>query len=101
MLHYQTVEPATLELLKSLMSKEYLAPFNLVGGTALALQIGHRMSVDLDFFTPNIEFDDTELLDNLSVDYPDFTVRYRRRNTIIMMIQNIKVDFIRFKYPFF
>ena len=101
MLQYQTVEPATLELLKSLMSKEYLKPFNLVGGTALALQIGHRMSVDLDLFTPDIEFDDTELLDNLSNDFQDFSVRYRRPNAIIMMIQNVKVDFIRFKYPFF
>jgi hypothetical protein len=26
-------------------------PFRLVGGTALALQIGHRMSVDIDLFT--------------------------------------------------
>ena len=101
MLQYQTVEPATLELLKSLMSKDYLTPFNLVGGTALALQIGHRMSVDLDLFTPDIEFDDTELLDNLSNDFQDFSVRYRRPNAIIMMIQNVKVDFIRFKYPFF
>ena len=101
MLQYQTVEPATLELLKSLMSKEYLKPFNLVGGTALALQIGHRMSVDLDLFTPDIEFDDSELLDNLSNDFQDFSVRYRRPNAIIMMIQNVKVDFIRFKYPFF
>ncbi|MBK9022425.1 MAG: nucleotidyl transferase AbiEii/AbiGii toxin family protein [Saprospiraceae bacterium] len=27
-----------------------LAPFILVGGTALSLQYGHRMSIDLDFF---------------------------------------------------
>lgn len=48
MLHYQTVEPHTLELLKSLMQKPYLQQFVLVGGTALALQIGHRKSVDID-----------------------------------------------------
>ncbi|MDX2283480.1 MAG: nucleotidyl transferase AbiEii/AbiGii toxin family protein [Bacteroidia bacterium] len=48
MLHLAAVEPHTLGLLKSLMSKDYLQPFVLAGGIALALQIGHRRSVDLD-----------------------------------------------------
>jgi hypothetical protein len=46
MLHYQTIEPNTLELLKDLTLKNYLSQFVLVRGTALALQIGHRKSVD-------------------------------------------------------
>ena len=50
MLSYHTVEPHTLELLKLLSGKDFLAESRLVGGTALALQYGHRMSVDLDFF---------------------------------------------------
>ena len=51
MLYPQTVEPATLELLKQLMAIPELSNFNLVGGTNLALQLGHRISVDLDLFT--------------------------------------------------
>ena len=51
MLQYNTVYTATLELLKKLMGNPLLDDFNLVGGTALALQIGHRISVDLDLFT--------------------------------------------------
>ena len=51
MLQTRTVEPGTLGLLKSLMSKQYIDPFFLVGGTALALQMGHRMSIDPDMFS--------------------------------------------------
>ena len=51
MLHLETVEPATLGLLKNLMQLPALKNFDLVGGTALALQIGHRKSVDIDLFT--------------------------------------------------
>lgn len=50
MLSYCTVEPHTLELLKLLCQEPYLKECRLVGGTALALQYGHRISVDLDFF---------------------------------------------------
>ena len=50
MLSYRTIEPHTLELLKYLMAEPYLKDCRLVGGTALALQYGHRSSVDLDVF---------------------------------------------------
>jgi len=39
-----------LELLKSIQSKNAFSQMLLVGGTALALQIGHRKSIYLDFF---------------------------------------------------
>ena len=55
MLQFQTVESNTLELLRSLMQKEYLNSFVLVGGTALALQLGNRKSIDLDLFS-NTDF---------------------------------------------
>ena len=51
MLHIATVEPHTLGLLNRLMRETPLAEFNLVGGTALSLQIGHRKSIDLDLFS--------------------------------------------------
>ena len=50
MLRYETIHPNTLGLLKKIQSLEMFADTRLVGGTALALQIGHRKSVDLDFF---------------------------------------------------
>jgi predicted nucleotidyltransferase component of viral defense system len=51
MLFKETVAPATLALLKKLCSEPLLQDFALGGGTGIALQKGHRISVDLDFFT--------------------------------------------------
>ena len=51
MLHEGTVEKQTLELLKKLMVDPVFQEFILAGGTALAFQIGHRKSIDLDLFT--------------------------------------------------
>ena len=50
MLHLETVHPDTLDLLKRIQSLPTLSETRLVGGTALALQLGHRRSIDLDFF---------------------------------------------------
>ncbi len=50
MLHKQAVSPKLLELINNLMQIEAFNNFNLVGGTSLALQIGHRISIDIDLF---------------------------------------------------
>ena len=50
-LHWNTVSPLLKEILMDLMIEPLFSPFRLVGGTALSLQIGHRMSVDIDLFT--------------------------------------------------
>ncbi|GAA4027260.1 hypothetical protein GCM10022386_08320 [Flavobacterium cheonhonense] len=51
MLYYNTVTPLLRSILENLMKAEVFAPFRLVGGTALSLYQGHRMSVDIDLFT--------------------------------------------------
>ncbi len=50
-LHKETVSDALWSMLCELMNMDCLHPFRLVGGTALSLQLGHRMSVDIDLFT--------------------------------------------------
>ncbi|MGM9778292.1 MAG: nucleotidyl transferase AbiEii/AbiGii toxin family protein, partial [Prevotella sp.] len=60
MLYKETIETGTLELLKELQSEPLLAGFNLVGGTSLALRIGHRKSVDLDLFS-SFSFDQDKI----------------------------------------
>jgi predicted nucleotidyltransferase component of viral defense system len=50
-LHYETVSELLKSSLTTLMKLEAFQPFKLVGGTALSLQIGHRLSVDIDLFT--------------------------------------------------
>ena len=60
-LYWNTVSPILKEVLLDLMNEPFFNPFRLVGGTALSLQIGHRMSVDIDMFTDasygSIDFD--------------------------------------------
>jgi hypothetical protein len=68
MLQQETIEAPTLELIRSLQSKEYLNGFFLVGGTALALHLGHRKSVDIDLFS-NFDFDPASLIEKLYLDY--------------------------------
>ena len=98
MLQSQTVESNTLELLKSLMQKEYLDSFVLVGGTALALQLGNRESIDLDLFS-NTDFASKDLLTSLLKDY-QIVVNNQLPQTLITTINDVKVDFIKFHYPF-
>ena len=50
-LFYDTVSTPLLSILRKIMNSEVFKDFRLVGGTALALQRGHRRSVDIDMFT--------------------------------------------------
>lgn len=97
MLQTRTVEPRTLELLKQLMSLPALESFYLVGGTALALQIGHRQSIDLDLFTTQT-FDNSILLDTLSAHF-NLNVEREEPNMFITTIEEVKVDFVKMGYP--
>jgi predicted nucleotidyltransferase component of viral defense system len=97
MLQTRTVEPGTLELLKNLMSLPELDGFYLVGGTALALQFGHRMSVDLDLFT-ELQFDKVALLEALQKSY-DVLVETEEGSMLITSINFVKVDFVKMSYP--
>ncbi len=60
-LYYNTVNPYLLKVLMQLMAAEEFAQFRLVGGTALSLLRGHRISVDIDLFTDakygSVDFD--------------------------------------------
>jgi Nucleotidyl transferase AbiEii toxin, Type IV TA system len=98
MLYYETVEPDTLELLTELMVKPYLSAFNLVGGTALSLQLGHRKSIDLDLFSKE-EFDGKILLEFLEKDFLEIEVLTQTKGTLLTRIEGVKVDFLRFNYP--
>ncbi|KYP13505.1 nucleotidyl transferase AbiEii/AbiGii toxin family protein [Flavihumibacter sp. CACIAM 22H1] len=60
MLHLNTIDPALHQVLLDLSKLPELANFSLVGGTSLSLQLGHRKSDDLDFFTDR-SFDIVEL----------------------------------------
>lgn len=98
MLSFRTIEPHTLELLKHLMQVPEFSELRLVGGTALALQYGHRTSVDLDLFG-YVALEDDEFLALLQTVSTDIRVLNERRNIHQYVINGIKVDFVNYAYP--
>jgi len=97
MLRTETVERTTFELLKALMRDVRLQHFNLVGGTALALYMGHRKSFDLDLFSQQA-FDVNALEKHLIQTY-GFVKHKESDVTLIGFIHDVKLDFIRYDYP--
>jgi len=97
MLRRKAVRPETLELLIKLMQDKQLTDFVLVGGTALALQIEHRDSIDLDLFTKN-PFNEGNLSTYLTETY-GFQMSFSDKNTLKGEIAGVKVDLITHNYP--
>jgi len=97
MLQLSAIEQNTFELLKKLQKLPLLAKTRLVGGTALALQIGHRKSIDLDFFG-ELDFEIQELIDSIK-EFANLTILSESKNIHIYSINGIKVDFVNYKYP--
>ncbi len=97
MLFYNTVDSKTLELLKQLQSEPILKNLRLVGGTSLALQLGHRISVDIDLFG-NIEGDEHELTEVLRK-FDEVKTLKNSKNIHIYLINGIKVDLVNYSYP--
>lgn len=97
MLQTQTVEAGTLDLIKSLMHDAELSAFNLVGGTALSLLIGHRKSIDIDLFISH-DFGTQDLAAHLSSNYHAEEIN-TIKNGIFCFIENVKVDLIAHQYP--
>ena len=96
MLSVQAVTPHTLELLKTLSAKPELNGMRLVGGTSLALQYGHRQSIDLDFFG-HINIGQDELVAKLS-ETGSLTVTNRTPHFLQTIINNVKVDFVEYGF---
>ena len=97
MLQLSTIDPSTLELLKKLMTFKEFSGMRLVGGTALALQIGHRRSVDLDFFG-SINFEYIYTADTFKNFKKVITLK-SSKNINIFSIDDVKVDFVNYTYP--
>lgn len=97
MLHYETIEPTTLGLLRQLQDIPLLSNTRLVGGTSLALQIGHRKSIDIDLFG-EIDCDQYELVDALS-DFGKLTILKESKNIHVYQLNGVKIDIVNYKYP--
>lgn len=98
--NFKILPPETAKAFVFLSEQSWLAnsSWYLAGGTALALQVGNRKSVDLDFFTTDRDFDKVELLNNFSGN-TEWKTTIDKKNTIYGEFYGAKVSFIA--YPFF
>lgn len=95
-MHDKALTKKAQELFRSL---HRFAGFYLVGGTALALQIGHRLSVDLDLFTQ--EKLPANLLTKVKRIFHDYhvIVTYRSPEQLNLVVNDVKMTFFQFPYP--
>jgi hypothetical protein len=72
--------------------------FYLAGGTALALQLGHRISVDLDLFSPSLLAVEP-LASTLELQLPDVRVDLTAPRTLYLDLQGVQVSLLGYDYP--
>lgn len=100
MIHYEILDEERKSIMPCLGPIKDMG-FYLAGGTALALQIGHRDSVDFDFFIDK-DFDTDDLYNKLSLIFKDFKIErgHEDENTLYIEInKSIKCSFITYRYP--
>lgn len=99
-LHLEILPSKTRKAFDFLSKEKWLQRLGwyLAGGTALALQAGHRKSVDLDFFTQNKTFSNDELLGHFSL-IADWKTDIKEKDTVYGELYGAKVSFIA--YPSF
>lgn len=97
--HTDILPRATKKALKLLSYQDWLnkSKWYLAGGTGLALHVGHRISLDLDFFLPQKEFDLEQLIARFPKD--SWITDIAREGTLYGRLLHAKVSFIA--YPFF
>jgi predicted nucleotidyltransferase component of viral defense system len=101
LLHRETVERGTFALLEELMQIDFLGDFNLVGGTGLALLLGHRKSVDIDLFNVS-EFNIPELKKKISdklANRAEFHSSEKNKMGVFGYFEGVKLDLCRHPYP--
>lgn len=99
MLYFQTLEQSTLELLKYLQSLKGLENARLVGGTGLALQLGHRISVDLDLFANPLGDDFLSIITAIREGGHYLEIRQQTSRILICLINDVKVDIVNYPFP--
>lgn len=95
--HREVITGPTEATLGALRDARLLDQFYLAGGTGLALQIGHRLSHDLDFFANDL-FDEEILLQRVQK-LEGFSLTAKAPHTIHASIRGTKVSFLGYTYP--
>jgi len=76
---------------------EFSGEYGLVGGTAVALQLGHRRSVDFDMVTLG-ELKNESIVERIKKNYPIQKSIVDGRDELTVVVESVKLTFLR--YPF-
>jgi len=95
--HAEVISAEVADTAGRLTGLEALRDFYLAGGTALALHLGHRRSVDLDFFSAD-PFNQDLLVATLQA-LPEFSLVAKSTQTLHLNVSGTKVSFIGYSYP--
>src|SRR3989344_1000559 len=77
--------------------KHFSQDFFLVGGTAVALQIGHRLSVDFDLFTES-DFDNGAISDQITLFAPIEKVQTDQAGQYTLYINGVQFTFMKYRF---
>ena len=94
-MHEEILSPAQIGLLP--LMKRFKREYYLVGGTAIALHIGHRRSIDFDLFKISA-INHKRNLDRIVAGGFDYQVMRRVTEQMNLLVNDVKVTF--FQYPF-
>ena len=99
MLHLKTITPTLQKIIQTVATTPELSLFRLVGGTALSLYLGHRVSVDADFFSENA-FDKREIEQIILRVFPDCEKVSETAYGFTWVYEDVKIDFYDWKVRF-
>lgn len=99
--HWEALAKPTFEVFQALTALPIPSHFYLAGGTGLALQIGHRISYDLDFFTAETVLGPAgrSVLQSQLAVLPDVTIRHEADGQLYALIQGVEVSFLYQHHP--
>ena len=98
-LFYEVTSKQLLNIIKSISENIRFKQFRLCGGTALALQTGHRISVDADFVSDKL-LNSSEIIAAVNSAFTNVTDITTGVHGVFLKINNIKVDFLSWNIPF-
>ncbi|MBM4425963.1 MAG: nucleotidyl transferase AbiEii/AbiGii toxin family protein [Chloroflexi bacterium] len=98
-LFWNTITNPMREVLEGFMQSNLASSFYLAGGTALSLQIGHRLSVDLDFFSPSEDIPSIRNVIEKTLAPFQFNLSDSSWGNLVYLVNDVRVGFYGYGYP--
>lgn len=95
--HWEALTPVTIQAFRRVANLPFIEQFYLAGGTGLALHLGHRFSVDIDFFSPDTSAVGPDQRDALRIllNDPSMAITYDIDGTFVATWHEVGVSFFR------